>query len=104
MLTMSKIEEAKTIIKTKGSGIHPIEKNLYAFGEPWDYECINPFCGHITDDHKFKKCAYDHIEKVTMLDIPSELKQKGYKIIEISHIEFDGDDIPFGWTIAVIQK
>ena len=97
-------EQVFEIIKKKGAGIHHIKNNFYAFGEPWDTICIEKACAHIKDPDEFDECAIHYASDVTYNKMPGELKKKGYSVIDIKHVEYPDDNVPFGWSVALLKK
>ena len=101
---MPTFEDALKTIEEKGAGIHKIHGDFYAFGEAWDTICVEEACENIEDEDEFIDCAYDYAVDMTYNKIPQELKEMGFEVIEIKHIEFDGDDVPYGWSVALLKK
>lgn len=97
-------EQAFEIIKKKGAGIHHIKDKFYAFGEPWDTICIEKMCALIKNPDEFDDCAIDYASDVTHNKIPGELKKKGYSIIDIRHVEYPNDNVPYGWSVALLER
>jgi len=100
---MVSLRNAIKTIKQKGSGIHQIKEGYYAFGEAWDYECVNDACGHLDDEEEFDACAREHAYNVTQKDIPQEINKKGYKILDIDLVD-EFEDVPYGYSIALLEK
>jgi len=82
-------------IRIKGGGIHHLRGNRYAFGESWMDECI---------PEEYKDDPYAHIQHIEEDIIPGELRDNGYTIICPCHHHFTGDNIPYGWTVALLKK
>jgi len=100
---MVTFKQALETIKRKGIGIHHIKDNFYAFGESWDTICVEKECGDMKDPDEFDKCGIEYALRCTHNKIPKELKAKGYKVLEIQHVEFEGDNMPFGWAVALLK-
>lgn len=98
-----RLEDAVKKIREKGSGIHKIRNKYFAFGESWDYECVNDICGHLEDNEEFDACAREHAHNTTHEDIPKELNKKGFDVLSIDLVN-DFDDVPYGYSIALLKK
>ncbi|MCK4818788.1 hypothetical protein KA005_23650 [bacterium] len=97
-------EQAFEVIKRKGAGIHHIKGGFYAFGESWDTICVEKECGLIKDPDKFDECAIDYASHVTYNEIPRELRKRGYSVIDVRHVEYPDDNVPSGWSVALLER
>jgi len=94
-------DEIITFIDEKGMGLSSYRDPYYVFAEGWDHICVSDQCT-MEDPEEFENCARDVALEATYEQIPNELKNKGFDVLEIDVI--DEGWHPFGTTIALLQK
>lgn len=96
---------ARDIIGKKGSGVQFIGDGFFLFSEPWEYVCVYSQLEEDEipdDDEEFMYVAQDVIDENEQNEIPNELKEDGFEIVRLEHCDYN--DVPFGWTVAVVKK
>jgi hypothetical protein len=60
--------------------------------------------GIVKEQVEFNECAIDYASHITYNKIPEELKKNGYNVINIRHVEYSDDNVPFDWSVALLKK
>lgn len=102
MNTDDLLEYVKDMISERGAGFHRLG-NYMVYAEPWTETCISETLNIDIADYDEKQDIIDKISEHVNTVISSELSNRGEVIKVIHHIYDYDEDVPFGWTIAIIK-